>query len=72
LRKEGLFFSLFRVGEGERFTKEKRGNAILERFGAYYNPKELEALLIKAGFNDVKFELDTMDTGEWVGFFAKK
>lgn len=72
LKKGGLFFSLFRVGEGERFTKEKRGNAILERFGAYYYPKELDALLVKSGFNGIKFELDTMDTGEWIGFFANK
>ena len=72
LKKEGLFFSLFRFGEGERFTKEKRGSAILERFGAYYYPRELEILLVKAGFHNIKFELDSMDTGEWIGFFARK
>lgn len=72
LKRGGLFFSLFRFGEGERFTKEKRGNAILERFGAYYYPKELEVLLVKSGFKDIKFELDNMDTGEWIGFFANK
>lgn len=47
LKKNGLFFSLFRVGEGEKLTKEKRGDAVLERFYAYYKPEEIEALLKK-------------------------
>jgi len=72
LKKGGLFFSLFRVGEGERFTREKRENVILERFCAYYKPQEIENLLNKARFNDIKSELDFIETGAWVGVFARK
>lgn len=72
LKKNGLFFSLFRVGEGERLTKEKRGDAMLERFYAYYKPEELENLLKKAGFKKIVPELDTIASGDWVGIFARK
>lgn len=72
LKNGGLFFSLYRIGEGERFTKEKRGNAVLERFCAYYQPQEIDNLLNKAGFNNIKSELDLIETGDWVGVFARK
>ena len=72
LKKDGLFFCLFRVGSGERFTKEKRGKAVLKRFAAYYNPEELEVLLSNAKFKNVISELDLIDTGDWVGFFGRK
>ncbi len=72
LKKNGLFFSLFRVGEGEKLTQEKRGDAILKRFYAYYKPEEIETLLKKAGFENIESELDSIVSGEWVGFFARK
>ncbi len=72
LKKGGLFFSLYRVGEGEKLTKEKRGNAVLERFYSYYKPDEIGDLLEKAGFKEIKSELDIIETGDWVGFFARK
>lgn len=72
LKKGGLFFSLYRVGKGEKFTKEKRGNAFLERFYAYYKPDEIRSLLKKAGFKGITSELDVIETGDWVGFFARK
>lgn len=72
LKKGGLFFSLYRVGEGEKFTKEKRGNAILERFYTYYKPEEIRVLLERAGFREIESELDLIETGSWVGFFARK
>jgi len=72
LKNNGLFFSLFRVGEGERFTEEKRGDAVLKRFAAYYQPQELEDLLSKAGFKSITSELDLIETGGWVGLFARK
>ncbi|MEK7534185.1 MAG: class I SAM-dependent methyltransferase [Patescibacteria group bacterium] len=72
LKHDGLFFSLYRVGEGEKFTKEKRGNAILERFCAYYKPQEIGNLLTKTGFNSIISELDVIETGDWLGVFARK
>jgi len=60
------------VGAGEKFTEEKRGDAVLKRFAAYYQPQELEDLLSKVGFNNITSELDLIDTGSWVGLFAKK
>lgn len=64
LKKDGLFFSLFRVGEGEKLTQEKRGNAILERFYAYYKPDEIETLLKKARFKNITWELDAIVSGD--------
>ncbi len=72
LKKNGLFFCLFRAGEGERFTEERRGKAVLKRFAAYYNPEELEILLSKAGFKKIISELDFIETGDWVGLFGRK
>lgn len=72
LKKNGLFFSLFRVGKGEKITKEKRGNAILERFYAYYKPEEILDLLKKAGFKNIEWELDNGISGDWIGIFARK
>lgn len=72
LKDTSLLFASFRVGEGERFTLEKRGNAELKRFYSYYQPQELKQKLKEAGFNNVKVELDTIETGDSVAFFARK
>lgn len=72
LKERGLFLSTYRVGEGERFTKEKRGDAILERFAVYYQPEEIKEMLTKAGFKDIEFELDHIETGDWMRFLARK
>lgn len=72
LKKNGLFFSSFRIGEGEKITKEKRGNAILKRFYAYYQPEEMETLLRKAGFKSIAYKTDAIVSGDWVGFFVRK
>ena len=72
LKKGGLFFSTYRVGQGEMFTKEKRGEAILERFAAYYNSAEIKNLLNKTGFKNIEFESDLIETGPWVRFLARK
>lgn len=72
LKNNGLFFSSFRVGEGERFTSEKRGTAKLERFYAYYQPEEVYTLLKRAKFRNITKELDTIETGDWVAFFARR
>lgn len=72
LKEGGLFFSLFRLGEGEKFTVERRGGADLRRFYAYYQPKELQALLGQAGFSNIQYEFDAINSGDWVGFFARK
>lgn len=71
LKKNGLFFSLYRVGEGEKLTQEKRGDAVLERFYAYYKPEEIATLLKKARFKSIVWELDVIVSGDWVGFFAR-
>ncbi len=72
LKEGGLFFVSFRVGEGECFTTEKRGSAQLQRFYAYYQPEEIHTLLKKAEFRDITDEFDTIETGEWVVFFARR
>lgn len=72
LKKGGIFLSTYRVGEGEKFMKEKRGNATLERFGAYYQPEEIEKILHQAGFGSIKFDLDHIETGDWMRFLARK
>ena len=71
-KKGGLFFCTFRVGEGEKVTKEKRGNATLERFYAYYTPEEIENLLSQAKFKKIEFELDQIESGDWMRFLARK
>ncbi len=72
LKNEGLFLATFRVGEGEKMTEEKRGNAILHRFAAYYQPKEIQHLLEKAGFVSVEYDVDHIVTGDWMRFLARK
>lgn len=72
LKPNGLFFLLMRTGEGERFTVERRGNADLKRFYVYYQPEELQKLLRKASFVNIRYELDNISSGDWVGFFAAK
>lgn len=72
LKKDGLFYSSFRVGEGEKFTEEKRGNAILKRFYSYYEPAELRKLLEKSKFNIIKEELNSIDSRDWAFFLTKK
>lgn len=69
---EGVFFSTWRVGNAEKFTNEKRGKASLKRFYAYYQPEDIVALLEKAGFKDVEFDLDEIETGKWVLVTARK
>jgi len=72
LKRDGLLFVNMRVGIGEKITEEKRGDGVLKRFGAYYQPDELLGLFQKAGFIDVHYELDTIDSGDWIGVFARK
>lgn len=75
LKKHGIFFSLFRVGKGERFTEEKRGNATLRRFYSYSEPEELRKLFAKAIFfisNLENEEVDFIESGDWVAFFLRK
>lgn len=77
LKEEGLFFIDLRAGEGEKFTNENRGNAMLRRYGSYYNPKEAEDMLHEAGFKSVAYELDSIEAGpkiivDWIAFFARK
>ncbi len=68
----GYVFMQFRVGEGEKFTLERRGNAMLKRFYAYYSCDELKNMLKQAGFRKLQYELDTIISGDWVGLFAEK
>lgn len=72
LKEGGLFFASFRLGEGERITEEKRGNASMRRFYVYYRQEKLQDMFEAAGFKDIKQELDTVETGEWVGIFVRK
>ncbi|MBI4080596.1 MAG: class I SAM-dependent methyltransferase [Candidatus Levybacteria bacterium] len=72
LKPGGVFFSSWRVGKGEKFTVEKRGNAELKRYYTYYDPEELIDLMKKADFIEVTHELDEIETGMWVGVFAHK
>lgn len=69
---KGLLFVNFRIGEGERMTQESRGEVALDRFYAFYKPRELEVMLRKAGFHDLKQEMDRIETGSWVSFFARR
>ena len=72
LKNDGTFFSTFRVGKGEKMTQEKRGNAMLERYAAYYMPEDIQHLLQKAGFGEIEFEIDHIETGNWMRFLARK
>ena len=72
LRKDGLFFSSFRVGAGERFTEERRGKAILKRFYSYYKPEEVRQALMKAEFTIQDEEPDSINSGDWIFFLARK
>lgn len=67
----GLLFVNFRIGEGEQLVKEKRGEE-MERFIAFYQPRELEFLLRNAGFHGIEKDLDRIETGSWVSFFARR
>lgn len=72
LKKNGLFLAVFREGEGEKITEEKRGNATLKRFYAYYKPEELMDLLAKAKFRESSYERDVIETGNWIFISGRK
>lgn len=72
LKEDGVFYSTWRVGNEEKFTNEKRGEGKLRRFYAYYQPEDLVSLVQKAGFKEVSFELDEIETGKWVLIKARK
>jgi ubiquinone/menaquinone biosynthesis C-methylase UbiE len=67
LKPGGLFFGTFRVGEGERYSIERRGNADLERFYSYFKPSELKKLFEDLSFN--KISIDQNDA--WMALYAK-
>ncbi|OGH12325.1 MAG: hypothetical protein A2776_02335 [Candidatus Levybacteria bacterium RIFCSPHIGHO2_01_FULL_40_10] len=72
MKEGGLFFSSFRVGKDEKFTVERRGNADLKRFYAYYSVQELKNIFEKAKFTIAQSEQDTISSGDWVVFFVTK
>lgn len=65
--QNGVFFSSLKMGSGEARTADSR-------FFTFVQPEEWRALLMRAGFHDVKIELDELPsskTGErWIRALA--